>query len=103
MDENIKMSDIDVKSLDECVINSTSIFPKGTKDEVLTKHAKKKGWVIVTKDIRFALRSLVDDVPVIYISDDFQTISFLKVSINNPRNYKSMFDYLGKRFGFTST
>ena len=102
LDENVKMSDDDIAKLNECnIVNSTDVFKKGTKDEVLTSYAKEKGYVIVTKDIRMALRSLIDGVAVIYISDDFQMISFLEVSINKPKKYQPMFDYLQERFGFT--
>ena len=52
------------------VINSTDIFRKGEPDEKLTARAKKKGWIIVTRDIRMALRSLIDGVPIIFINDD---------------------------------
>lgn len=101
MDENVKMSTTDIEKLGACtIINSTDKFPKGTPDEVLTKAAKKNGWIVVSKDIRMALRSLIDGVDVIYISDDFQTISYLQVHINGRRKYHKMFDYLEKRFGF---
>ena len=101
-DENVKMSDTDIDEIsNDCkVINSTDIFKKGAKDEILTQCAKEEGYIIVTKDIRMALRSLVDGVPVIYVSDDFQTISFLKVDIYGRKKYPRIFDYLQKRFGF---
>lgn len=100
IDENIRMSDNDIISLNENVVNSTDIFKKGTKDEVLTKYAKNNHYIIVTKDIRFALRSVIDGVNVIYINDDEKKISFLKVHSYNPSKYGRMFDYLQKRFGF---
>ena len=100
MDENVKMSDVDIWQLRNChVINSTERFHKGTSDEILTSHAKREGWVIVTKDIRMALRSLIEAVPVIYISDD-ETISFLHVQLYGRDQYPEMHDYLKKRFGF---
>ena len=101
MDENVKMSVEDIMLLKGCtVINSTDQFPKGTIDEVLTKASKENEWIIVTKDIRMALRSLIDDVPVIYISDDFKTISYLSVRIYERKHYSEMFDYIKKRFDF---
>jgi len=100
MDENVKMSETDINDLENCkVVNSTEKFHKGTPDEVLTNWAKKEGWVIVTKDIRLALRSLIDAVPVIYVSDD-ETISFLHVQLYGRDQYPEMYDYLKKRFGF---
>jgi len=101
MDENSKMSLVDKWQLKKCeVINSTDRFKKGTKDETLTFWAKKEGWVIVTKDIRLALRSLMDVVPVIYISDDDNTISFLHVQLYGRDQYPEMYDYINKRFGY---
>ena len=101
MDENVKMTVDDVVRLKKCVvINSTDQFPKGTPDEVLTEASKENDWIIVTKDIRMALRSLMDNVPVIYISDEFKTISYLSVSIYERKHYADMFDYLYKRFEF---
>lgn len=100
MDENVKMSEIDVVTLKNCnILNSTDRFKKGTLDENLTYWAKKEGWVIVTKDIRMALRSLIDAVPVIYVSDDDDTISFLHVQLYGRDQYPEMYDYLNKRFG----
>ncbi len=101
MDENVKMSEIDIDRLKNCtVINSTEKFKKGTSDDVLMTWAKKEGWIIVTKDIRMALRSLVDAVPVIYVSDDFETISFLHVQLYRRGRYPEMYEYLKKRFGY---
>ena len=103
MDENVKMSVEDIiKCKDSIIINSTDQFPKGTDDEKLTRASKENGWTIVTKDIRMALRSLIDDVPVIYISDDFRTISYLNVRIYGRSHYPEMFDYIQKRFDFTA-
>ena len=103
MDENVKMSVSDIIKLGGCnIINSTDKFPKGTPDEVLTEASKENGWVIVTKDIRMALRSLQDGVPVVFISDDFNNISYLTANLYGRRKYPKMFDYIHKRFGFTS-
>jgi len=101
LDENVKMSISDIERLDDCVIiNSTDKFPKGTSDERLTKASLKNNWVVVTKDIRMALRSLQDNVHVIYISDEYKTVSYLNVDIYGRKKYPNMFDYLYKRFGF---
>ena len=101
MDENVKMSEIDIDDLKNCnVLNSTDRFKKGTLDESLTLRAKKEGWIIVTKDIRMALRSLIDAVPIIYVSDDGKTISFLHVQLYGRVQYPEMYEYLKKRFGY---
>ena len=101
MDENVKMSEIDIDDLKNCnILNSTDRFKKGTLDESLTLRAKKEGWIIVTKDIRMALRSLIDAVPVIYVSDDDKTISFLHVQLYGRDQYHEMYDYLNKRYGY---
>ena len=103
MDENVKMSISDIDKLSDCdVINSTDKFPKGTDDKILTRASKENGWIMVTKDIRMALRSLEDHVPVIYISDDSKTISYMKVDIYKRKKYPAMFDYLSKRFAFST-
>ena len=102
IDENMKLSDKDIKKLNKCnIINSTNLYPEGTPDEVLTAEAKNNGWIIVTKDIRMALRSLQDNVPVIYISDYFKTISYLSVSIYGRSKYPEMFDFIQERFGYS--
>ena len=101
MDENVKMSVDDIQRMKECVIiNSTDKFPKGTTDDILTDASKENNWVIVTKDIRMALRSLEDGVSVIYVSDEHGTISYLNVSIYKSEYYSEMFEYLKKRFEY---
>lgn len=102
MDENVKMSVGDIEKLGKCkIINSTDKYPKGTADDILTDESKKNGWIIVTKDIRMALRSLSDNVPVIYINDDYKTVSYLNARLYNRSKYIEMFEYLSERFGFT--
>lgn len=103
MDENVKMSVEDIGELNSSiVINSTDQFPKGTPDEVLTRASKDNGWIIITKDIRMALRSLKDRVPVIYVSDEFNDISYLTANLYGREEYPEMFDYIKNRFGFSA-
>lgn len=103
MDENVKMSDEDIEELGRCtIINSTEKFPKGTDDSTLITSSRLNGWVIVTKDIRMALRALECLVPIVYISDDEGTIKYMKVRIYGRNKYPSMFDYLTQRFSSTS-
>lgn len=100
MDENVRMSEVDILNLKNCnIINSTTKFEKGTSDEILTAWAKKEGCVIVTKDIRMTLRSLIDAVPVIYVVDN-KTTSFLHVQLYGRDKYTEMYEYLKKRFGY---
>lgn len=102
MDENVKMSQEDLETFPAgCVVNSTDMFNKGTPDELLTKLAKKKGWIIVTKDIRMALRSLIDNVPVIHINDSDKSTSYLEVKVYKRDKYRKMYDYLYRRFGYS--
>lgn len=101
MDENVKMTDEDIAKFPNCVVlNSTNYFNKGASDELLTTLAKKKGWTIVTKDIRMALRSLIVDVPILYVSDEFKQIYYLTVDLYGRNHYPEMFDYIQKRFHY---
>lgn len=101
MDENVKIAE--TEKIKNCnIINSTERFTKGTKDEVLTRKAKQKKWIIVTKDIRMALRSLIDGVEVVFINDEYQTIEFITANKHKRNKYKEMFDYLNKRFNYGS-
>lgn len=81
IDENIKMSDDDIEKLKCTVINCTDKFPKGTDDEILTDACKENGWIMVTKDIRCALRSLMDEVSVVYIDDVKNKAFFIESKI----------------------
>jgi len=99
IDENVKMSDMDIEKIKSCkIINCTEIFRKGEPDESLTEMARENGWIMVTKDIRMALRSLVDGVPVLFISDDFQSIQYITAKTHKDKS--DMFKYLNKRFKY---
>lgn len=101
IDENVKISSIDIQKIDKSkVINSTDIFRKGEPDEKLTAMAKEKGWIIVTRDIRMALRSLIDGVPIIFINDDYKTVSYVTSKNHSKNKYKDMFNYINERFGY---
>ena len=82
------------------VINSTDIFRKGEPDEKLTAMAKEKGWIIVTRDIRMALRSLIDGVPIIFINDDYKTVSYVTSKNHDKNKCKDIFNYINERFGY---
>lgn len=99
IDENVKISPQDAMLFEESVItNSVDYYQHGTPDHILTKRAKKEGLIIVTKDIRMALRSLKDGVGVIFITNDGKEIDYLTVLNHDVSEYKEMHDYLYKRF-----
>jgi len=100
IDENVRISSIDIQKINKSkVVNSTDIFRKGEQDEKLTAMAKDKGWVIVTRDVRMALRSLIDGVPVIFINDDYKTVSYVTSKIHGKRKYPDMFEYIREKLG----
>ena len=97
IDENCKISPVDIRLLVDCdIINSTDVFRIGIKDEVITRKAKLKGMIIVTQDIRMALRSLKDGVGVIFIDED--GVNYLTVEKHSIKEFKEMHKYLYNRF-----
>jgi len=100
IDENVKISSIDIQKIKKSnIINSTDIFRKGERDEKLTAMAKDKGWVIVTRDVRMALRSLIDGVPIIFINDDYKTVSYVTSKTHDKKKYPDMFEYIREKLG----
>ena len=100
IDENVKISSIDIQKIKKSnIINSTDIFRKGERDEKLTAMAKDKGWVIVTRDVRMALRSLIDGVPIIFINDDYKTVSYVTSKTHGRKKYPDMFEYIREKLG----
>tara|TARA_R110000737_G_scaffold353057_1_gene401977 strand:+ start:2069 stop:2407 length:339 start_codon:yes stop_codon:yes gene_type:complete len=100
IDENVKISSIDIQKIKKSnIINSTDIFRKGERDEKLTAMAKDKGWVIVTRDVRMALRSLIDGVPIIFINDDYKTVSYVTSKTHGKKKYPDMFEYIREKLG----
>ena len=100
IDENIKISSIDIQKIKKSnIINSTDVFRKGERDEKLTAMAKDKGWVIVTRDVRMALRSLIDGVPIIFINDDYKTVSYVTSKTHGKKKYPDMFEYIREKLG----
>lgn len=97
IDENCKISKIDIKLLADCdITNSTDVFRIGIKDEVITRKARLEGMVVVTQDIRMALRSLKDGVGVIFI--DEIGVEYLTVEKHDIKEFKEMHRYLYNRF-----
>ncbi len=104
MDENMKMKEVDMELFKEStVINSTEKFKKGEADEILTFFARKEGWIIVTKDIRMALRSLIDGVPILFVSDDFKLVRLLTATTIEPEKYLEMHNYIKERFKYDAS
>lgn len=102
IDENVMMSDDDILKFNHSkIVNSLDFFGKGTPDEKITGLAKENGWVVVTKDIRMALRSLIDMVPVIFISDYFKSTHLLTAISHSSEEYPEMFDYIKRRFEYS--
>ena len=100
IDENVRISSIDIQKIKKSVIiNSTDVFRKGERDEKLTAMAKDKGWVIVTRDVRMALRSIIDGVPVIFINDDYKTVSYVTSKTHGKKKYPDMFEYIREKLG----
>jgi len=100
IDENVRISSIDIQKIKKSnIINSTDVFRKGERDEKLTAMAKDKGWVIVTRDVRMALRSLIDGVPVIFINDDYKTVSYVTSKTHGKKKYPDMFEYIREKLG----
>jgi len=97
IDENCKISPVDIRLLVDCdIINSTDVFRIGIKDEVITRKARLEGMIIVTQDIRMALRSLKDGVGVIFI--DESGVEYLTVEKHDIKEFKEMYKYLHNRF-----
>jgi len=100
IDENVRISSIDIQKIKKSnIINSTDVFRKGERDEKLTAMAKDKGWVIVTRDVRMALRSIIDGVPVIFINDDYKTVSYVTSKTHGKKKYPDMFEYIREKLG----
>ncbi len=101
IDENTKMSDEDISNLSHMkLMNSTRKFKKGTADKLLIQWVKDTGWVLVTKDIRMAIRALMEACPVLMINEDFKLISLMETKIHAVDSYKELHDYFSDRYDF---
>ncbi len=101
IDENTKMSDEDINDLSHMrIMNSTRKFKKGTPDKLLIQWVKDTGWVLVTKDIRMAIRALMEACPVLMINEDFKLISLMETKIHAVDSYKELHDYFSDRYDF---
>lgn len=101
IDENTRLSDEDLNELSHMkIMNSTDKFKKGTNDKLLIEWVKMTGWVLVTKDIRMAIRALMEACPVLLVNEDFKLIALIEAKIHDERIYKDLHNYLSKRYGF---
>jgi len=71
------------------VLNAKDIVPERTPDEKLLKVAEKKKLKIVTRDMRFALRTLSQHKDIIYEDDSGQWIHLKgKIILTNRKDRK---------------
>ncbi len=99
IDENTRLGDEDLEELKHLrIMNSTVKFKKGTPDRLLIEWVKMTGWVLVTKDIRMAIRGLMEACPVLLVNEDFGIISLMETRVHNIEIYKDLHEYLSKRY-----
>ncbi len=101
IDENTSMTDEDLAKFPKLrIMNSRKKFKRGTDDSLLIQWVKDTGWILVTKDIRMAIRALMEGAPVMMINEDFQLITLMETKIHPVKEYKELFDYFIKRYEF---
>lgn len=101
IDENTSMTDEDIEKFPELkIMNSRKKFKRGTDDKLLIEWVKQTGWVLVTKDIRMAIRALMEGAPVLMINEDFKIISLMETKIHELKDYTELYDYFVKRYEF---
>ena len=101
IDENTSMTEEDLAKFPHYkLMNSRKKFKRGTDDKLLIQWVKDTGWVLVTKDIRMAIRALMEGAPVLMINEDFKLISLMETKIHSLKDYKGLFDYFVKRYEF---
>jgi len=101
IDENTSMTDEDLAMFPKLrMMNSRKKFKRGTDDNLLIQWVKQTGWILVTKDIRMAIRALMEGAPVMLINEEFKLISLMETKIHPVKEYKELFDYFIKRYEF---
>ncbi len=101
IDENTSMTKEDLVMFPNTkIMNSRKKFKRGTDDRLLIQWVKDTGWVLVTKDIRMAIRALMEGAPVLMINEDFKIISLMETKIHPLKDYKGLHDYFVKRYEF---
>ena len=101
IDENTSMTDEDIAMFSKLrIMNSRKKFKRGTDDKLLIQWVKDTNWILVTKDIRMAIRALMEGAPVMLINEEFKIISLMETKIHPVKEYKELFDYFIKRYEF---
>lgn len=78
-DENYSVTDKFLKEHPECQ-NVKYHISKGVKDETILQLTNKEEFVIVTKDIEFALDALIQGFKIIYHDEENNQDSFLQAT-----------------------
>lgn len=76
-------------------MNSRVLYGGGAPDEVLIRGAKDGSMIIVTRDIRMALRSLKHGVGVILV--ECGDVTYLTAHKHEVEEFKGLYKYLRKR------
>ena len=101
IDENTSMTDEDIAKFPQFkIMNSRKKFKRGTDDRLLIQWVKESGWVLVTKDIRMAIRALMEGTPVLMINEDFTIISLMETKVHPVKEYEELFSYFAERYEF---
>lgn len=101
IDENTAMANEDIEMFPQLkIMNSKKKFKRGTDDRLLIQWVKDSGWVLVTKDIRMAIRALMEGTPVLMINEDYKIISLMETKVHPIKEYKELFNYFVKRYEF---
>lgn len=97
IDENMAIPDSVINKFDN-VVNTRTLFPKGTADYSIISYAIKNDMVLVTKDTAMSIKALVNGVTVLLVNDYWDIITMIKPSIIDTGEYKDLYDYLVERF-----
>lgn len=73
--------------LDECIqtkdekirekfgfVNSTEIIPSGSTDDEVLRAASRRKLIVITKDVQFVFRTLIQGKPIIYQNNKHERI-----------------------------
>ena len=101
IDENTSMTDEDIAMFPKLrLMNSRKKFKRGTDDKLLIQWVKETGWVLVTKDIRMAIRALMEGAHVMMINEDYNIISLMQTKVHPVKEYEELRKYFVERYGF---
>lgn len=77
IDENLTLSDMEIKMFPDC-INSIDKFKRGAPDEEIINWCINKNYIIVTRDIRMTILSLIAKVPILFVNEDYNVVSLIR-------------------------